>query len=77
MKLNVSKTKLMVISKEEGNVGRNIMVDGQVIEQVKEKYFGSVETQERRCVEEIKTRIAIAKTPSTKSSPLSPTDLSV
>jgi len=52
LKLNVSKTKLMVILKEEGNVGTNILVDGQVLEQVRKyKYSSSLVTQDGRCVE--------------------------
>ena len=61
LKLNVSKTKVMVISKQEGIVGTNIMVDGQVLEQVrKHKFLGSLVMQDRRCVKEVKTRKAIA-----------------
>ena len=63
LRLNVSKTKVMVISKTEASIRTNIVIDGEALEQVeKYKYLGSVITQDGRCKEEIKTRIGIAKT---------------
>jgi hypothetical protein len=61
MKINVKKTKTMVVSKSgEGTV--NITLDGQRIEQVKKfKYLGSVITDDGRCIEDVKTRIGMAK----------------
>ena len=62
LKLNISKTKVMVMSKVNGNTTTNIVVAGERLEQVERfKYLGSVMTQEVRCEEEIKTRVAIAK----------------
>ena len=62
MKLNISKTKVMVISKGNENARANISVRGEVLEQVERyKYLGSIVTQDGRCFEEIKTRTAIAK----------------
>ena len=62
LNLNVSKTKVMVISKEDDNIEANIRVNGQVLEQVeKYKYLGSVVSRDARCVDEIKQRIVIAK----------------
>ena len=70
LKLNVSKTKVMVIAKGDGDIKTNITVKEEVLEQaVKYKYLSSVVTRDGRCVEEIKTRIAIAKSASL------PTDL--
>ena len=62
LKLNISKTKVMVISKGNENPRANISVGGEVLGQVERyKYLGSIVTQDGRCVEEIKTRVAIAK----------------
>ena len=62
LKLNVSKTKVMVISKADNDISANVEVGGVVLEQVQRyKYLGSVVTKDGRSVEEIKTRIAIAK----------------
>ena len=62
LKLNTSKTKVMVISKGNEDARTNISVSGEVLEQVSRyKYLGSVVTQDGRCVDEIKSRIAIAK----------------
>ena len=63
LKLNTSKTKVMVISKSDEDTRTHIAVNGEELEQVtKYKYLGSIVTQDGRCVDEIKTRIAIAKT---------------
>ena len=62
LKLNVSKTKVMVISKGDDHIDTSISVNGQELDQVgKYKYLGSIVTRDARCVEEIKTRLAIAK----------------
>ena len=56
LNLNISKTKVMVISKESENPRANISVRGEVLEQVERyKYLGSIVTQDGRCVDEIKT----------------------
>ena len=61
LKLNVSKTKVMVISKADNDISANVEEGGVVLEQVQRyKYLGSVVTKDGRSVEEIKTRIAIA-----------------
>jgi hypothetical protein len=61
MKVNVKKTKVMVVSKEEGKIA-NIVIDGQRIEQVEKfKYLGAVISQDNRCIKEIKARIGMAK----------------
>ena len=61
MKINVKKTKVMVVSKEERKEVR-IMVDGQRVEQVPQfKYLGAWMTEDGRCELEVKTRIAMAK----------------
>jgi len=61
MKVNVKKTKVMVVSKEEGKIA-NIVIDGQKIEQVEKfKYLGAVISQDNRCIKEIKARIGMAK----------------
>ena len=61
MKVNVRKTKTMIVSKHTpGDV--NISLDGRVVEQVKKfRYLGVIMTEDGRCDLEIKTRIAMAK----------------
>jgi hypothetical protein len=61
MRINVKKTKTMIVSKKE-NMKVNIMVDGQSVEQVvKFKYLGSMLSDDGKCMTDIKTRIALAK----------------
>src|SRR3989442_5105821 len=61
MKINVQKTKTMVVRWDGGGVV-NITVDGKRIEQVKSfKYLGSVITKDGRSHSDVKVRIAIAK----------------
>ena len=61
MKINVQKTKTMVVRWDGGGVV-NITVDGQRIEQVKSfKYLGSVITKDGRSHSDVKVRIAMAK----------------
>src|SRR6201996_432643 len=56
MKINIKKTKTIVISKEAGKI-LNIYVNGGKIDQVEGfKYLGSVITKEARCQKEIKHR---------------------
>jgi Reverse transcriptase (RNA-dependent DNA polymerase) len=61
MKINVKKTKTMVVSREEGRTA-NIIIDGQNVEQVKKfKYLGAIMTENGTCIEEVKARIGMAK----------------
>ena len=62
MEINIKKTKVMVISKEEG-IKCNIKLENTTLEQVsKYKYLGSWITEDARCVEDIRARIGMAKT---------------
>ena len=50
MKINVKKTKTMVVSKKGGGTV-DIMLEGQRVEQVKKfKYLGSMVTEDGRCI---------------------------
>src|SRR6059036_2563643 len=61
MKINVQKTKSMVVRWDGGGVV-NITVDGLRIEQVTSfKYLGSVITEDGRSHSDVKVRIAMAK----------------
>ena len=61
MKINVKKTKTMVISRERGKTV-NIAIDGKLVEQVDRfKYLGVVITDDGRSLQSIKERIGIAK----------------
>src|SRR6267154_2708872 len=61
MKINVQKTKAMVVRWDGGGV-INITVDGQRIEQVKSfKYLVSIITEDGRSDSDVRTRIAMAK----------------
>ena len=61
MKINVQKTKTMVVRWNGGGVV-NFTVDGQRIEQVKSfKYLGSIITEAGRSDVDVKSRIATAK----------------
>ena len=64
MKINIKKTKAMVVSKKPKNTPKiNIAIDGQQIEQVTSyMYLGSLITEDGRCEKEIKRRIMIART---------------
>ena len=60
MRININKTKTMVISKTEGKKVE-IKVGQHQVEQVEQfKYLGSVITEDGTCSKEIKCRIAIA-----------------
>ena len=62
-KLITSTTKVMVISRVEEDMRTRIKVIGKEQEQISwYKFLGSMVTRDERCVEEIKTCIAIAKT---------------
>src|SRR5438445_10076702 len=61
MRINIKKTKTMVVSKKYGRTV-SIMIDGQKVEQVKTfKYLGSVTAEDGRCINDIKQRIGCAK----------------
>ena len=63
MKINIKKTKAMVVSKKPNSPKINIAIDGQHIEQVTSyMYLGSLITDDGRCEKEIKRRIMIART---------------
>ena len=64
MKMNAKKTKAMAISRNEHKPKFNIRVDGTAVEQVGSfNYPGqTVSDDDRRCIDEIKKRTAIAKT---------------
>ena len=61
MKINVKKTKCMVVSKEVG-AKVNIVIEGQIVEQVtKFKYLGAMITEDGRSLTDVKVRIGMAK----------------
>ncbi len=61
MKINVKKTKTMVVSRVEGKK-INLQLKGHLVEQVHSfKYLGSTITDDGRCEQEIKIRIAMGK----------------
>ena len=56
MKINVKKTKVMVVSREEGKAV-NQTIDGQKVQQVKTyKYLGVIMTENGSCIEEVKSK---------------------
>ena len=62
MKINIKKTKAMVVSKKPNSSTINIAIDGKQIEQVASyMYFGSLITEDGRSEKEIKRRIMIAR----------------
>jgi len=62
MKINEKKTKIMAIAKK-GKRKVKITINENEIEQVKQyRYTGSVITENGQCEQEIKKRIAMAKT---------------
>ena len=63
MKVNVKKTKTMLVSRVVGGTV-NILIDGQQVEQVKEfKYLGALITEDGKCEKEVRVRIGMAKSP--------------
>ena len=62
MKINIKKTKAMVVSKKPNSPKINIAIDGEQIEQVASyMYLGSLITEDGRSEKEIKRRIMIAR----------------
>ena len=63
LKMNVKKTKTMVIRRDVKEVCKvNIQVDGKILEQVEEYlYLGHIVTEDGKCETEIRRRIAIAR----------------
>ncbi len=71
MKINIKKTKAMVVSKKPNSPKINIAIDGEQIEQVAPyMYLGSLITEDGRSEKEIKRRIMIARTTFTNMRPL-------
>ena len=63
MKMNIKKTKAMVVSKKLNSPQINIAIDWQQIEQVTSyMYIGSLVTEDGRSEKETKRRIMIART---------------
>src|SRR6476469_2758208 len=61
MKINIKKTKAMVVARNWGQ-RVNITVEGQSVEQVsKFRYLGSLTSEDGRCLDDVKTRIGMAK----------------
>src|SRR6476469_4933870 len=61
MKINIKKTKAMVVSRN-GGAKVNITVEGQSVEQVSEfRYLGSLISEDGRCLHDVKARIGMAK----------------
>ena len=61
MAINVKKTKVMIVSKR-GKIKCQVTLDNKTLEQVSRyKYLGSWISDDAKCVEEIRTRIALAK----------------
>src|SRR5580693_5892141 len=62
MKINIKKTKTMLVSKSNIGGTVSIVIDGLLVEQVnKFQYLGSMMTEDGRCTTEVKRRIAMAK----------------
>ena len=62
MKINISKTKAMVIGRKPEKIDRPIRIKGESIEQVDSlKYLGYNISSNMDCCQEIKYRIAMAK----------------
>ena len=61
MKINVKKTKTMVVSKK-GGVSVNILIDGERVEQVhKFKYLGAMMSEDGRSVGDVKQELVWLK----------------
>ena len=61
IKINVKKTNTMVVSRTEGKTV-NILIEWQKVEQVKKfKYLGAVISEDGRCIDDVKQRVAMGK----------------
>src|SRR6478609_12099134 len=61
MKINIKKTKAMVVSRNGGE-RVNTTIEGQSVEQVnKFRYLGSLISEDGRCLDNVKTRIGMEK----------------
>src|SRR6476619_5767630 len=61
IKINIKKTKAMVVSRNGGE-RVNLTEKGQSVEQVsKFRYLGSIILEDGRCLDDVKTRIGMAK----------------
>src|SRR6476661_5361054 len=61
MKININKTKAMVVSRNGGE-RVNITVEGQSVEEVRKfRYLGSLISEDGKCLDDVKTRIGMAK----------------
>ena len=61
MKINIKKTKAMVVSRNQGE-RVNITVESQSVEQVRKfRYLGSLISEDGRCLDDVKTGIGMAK----------------
>ena len=70
MRINIKKTKVMRISREQGK-SVTVIIDGQKLEQVKQFcYLGSMITEDCKCQNEIRRRIAMGKEAFNKRSEL-------
>ena len=62
MKINVKKTKTMVVNRKNVRQHAKIYIDGQLIEQVSRfTYLGQLITEDGKCEEEIKRRTGQAR----------------
>lgn len=62
MKMNIRKTKIMVVSEESGAPTVKIQLDNKEIDQVHQyTYLGSILTSDSRCSVKIRHQIAMAK----------------
>ncbi|KAI5742924.1 hypothetical protein M8J77_012730 [Diaphorina citri] len=62
MKINIKKSKVMRISKNNKRKIPKIQIEGQALEEVSQyKYLGALITNDAKCDADIKTRIAIAR----------------
>ena len=61
MRIDVKKTKTMVVSRTGGGID-DIKLDGQTNEQVKNfRYLGAMISEDGRCKDDVKGRIGMAK----------------
>ena len=61
MKINIRKTKAMVVSKKPNSPKINIAIDGQIEQVTSYVYLGSLITEDGRSEKEITRKIMIAR----------------